>query len=354
MTELELLERMRVETPPASALARTQAWRRLLSVMLAPRLALLRQRRRRLLIQHRLAAAAVVAAVIAAAVGVGVLNLPGSSPTSTANAAVRALRQAAANSAAVAQPIAQPGQYVHVHIQARGISFAGAIAYLDPGTTDLWLPADGDGLGYIRSSAGEPVFQHAGDRAKLRASGMWPIDVNTTTIGSFDTSKRLQDNLAVPSYAYLESLPTDPNELYDALAAHVHGCHCGQSFSEEMLTTVTNMLANGTPTAALRAALYRVASQIPGVALTANTTTLDGRTGTAVGVDSDGVRTELIFDPATGACLGQRATWLQPDPEHEIGPKGLTGETTSTVTVTDGVPPQIKSTAVHHPYSRGE
>jgi RNA polymerase sigma-70 factor (ECF subfamily) len=120
-----------------------------------------------------------------------------------------------------------------------------------------------------------------------------------------------------------------------------------------MLKTVANLLANGTPTTALRSALYQVASQIPDVTLTATTTTLDGHTGTAVAVNSEGVRTELIFDPATGSYLGERDTWLQPDPDHEIGADGLTGQSATIITVTDQVPPKIETAAIYHPYTRG-
>jgi RNA polymerase sigma-70 factor (ECF subfamily) len=354
MSDLDLLERMRLDVPPATELARRNARRRLLAVMLAPRLAPLRSRRRRLSGHHRIAAAATIAAVTAGVIAVGVTGLPGSSPTSAANAAVRALRQAATNAAATTQPIARPGQYIHVTTVAEGLDFAGHIAYRDPGITDLWLPADGRGLGYIRTTVGQPIFQRDGDAAELRASGMWPADVGTTTVSSFTSADRLKDNLVTPSYAYLASLPTDPHDLYNQLAGYVRACHCGQGFSQQMLDTVATMLANGTPTTALRAALYQVASRIPGVSLTAATTTLNGRTGTAVGFTSEGVRSEVIFDPTTGTYLGQRDTWLHPDPEHEIGPDGLSGQTSTTITVTDTVPPNIRNNATNRQYTRDE
>lgn len=354
MNDMDLLERMRLDVPPATELARRNARRRLLAVMLAPRLAPLRSRRRRLIGHHRIAAAATIAAVTAGVIAVGVTGLPGSSPTSAANAAVRALRQAATNAAATTQPIARPGQYIHVTTVAEGLDFAGHIAYRDPGITDLWLPADGRGLGYIRTTVGQPIFQRDGDAERLRASGMWPADVGTTTVSSFTSADRLKDNLVTPSYAYLASLPTDPHDLYNQLAGYVRACHCGQGFSQQMLDTVATMLANGTPTTALRAALYQVASRIPGVSLTAATTTLNGRTGTAVGFTSEGVRSEVIFDPTTGTYLGQRDTWLHPDPEHEIGPDGLSGQTSTTITVTDTVPPNIRNNATNRQYTRDE
>jgi hypothetical protein len=353
MTESELLQRMRADMPPASDLVRAKARRRVMDATRGPRLVPIRRYREPVNWRRFLASAVIVTAATAVVVAVGVTALPGSSPTSAANAAVRALREAASNTRVSTASIGQPGQYVHVHTESQGVSFAGHIAYLSPGTTDMWLPSTGKGLGYVRSVTEEPVFQQAGDAVQLRRSGMWPADVNVESVGSFDSARRLQDNLATPSYAYLATLPTDATALYSRLAAYVRSCHCGQSFSQQMLDTVATMLANGTPTPALRKALFQVASRIPGIRLTAARTTLNGETGTAIAVDSDGTRTELIFDPRTGAYLGQRETWVRPDPSHEIGPNGLTGQSVTTLTIVDRVPRTIRQSATYHPYSRG-
>ncbi|BCW04953.1 hypothetical protein [Arthrobacter sp. NtRootA1] len=48
-------------------------------------------------------------------------------------------------------------------------------------------------------------------------------------------------------------------------------------------------------------------SLVPGAIVTEQQTKMDGRSGTAVGTTEDGVRTDVIFDPAPWLFIGMRA-----------------------------------------------
>ena len=67
----------------------------------------------------------------------------------------------------------------------------------------------------------------------------------------------------------------------------------------------------------LRAALFQIASGLPGVELIGDVTDEEGRPGVAVGYPSDGLRHDLIFDPNTSVLLGERTVVTDPSSSEE-------------------------------------
>jgi hypothetical protein len=96
----------------------------------------------------------------------------------------------------------------------------------------------------------------------------------------------------------------------------------------------------------LRAALYQVASRLPGITLVDSTANLDGRHGVAIGHASPNTltRRDIIFDRAGGQFIGERDVLVrgeQVDRADANGPSvtlpagTVVGSTAVTVAVAD-------------------
>ena len=118
----------------------------------------------------------------------------------------------------------------------------------------------------------------------------------------------------------------------------------GNSPDGEALVFIADTLNTGFATAATRAALYRAAILIPGVTLTANSATLDGTTGVAIGrvEQKYGIRQDLIINPDTGELIGEREVATRDLPDGT----GKAGDTLSwssaTTTVVNAVPARYR------------
>lgn len=97
----------------------------------------------------------------------------------------------------------------------------------------------------------------------------------------------------------LWSLPTDPDKLTSLFRSQIHGA--GPDPDSELFTWVGDYLRETPAPPELRAALYEVASRIPGVTLVGPTTDSVGRPG--IGISRGGE--ELIIDPRDGALLAE-------------------------------------------------
>ncbi|WP_186382352.1 CU044_5270 family protein [Amycolatopsis rhizosphaerae] len=121
--------------------------------------------------------------------------------------------------------------------------------------------------------------------------------------------------LAVPSYANLLTLPTDPVQLKDVIYREVRAELAILSPNGRKLYTddqwayqkITELVMGPTPPA-VRASLYRVAAMIPGVEVVDNATDASGRSGIGVAhtENSDGDKAMLIFDRNTYQVLGTK------------------------------------------------
>jgi hypothetical protein len=275
MPELELLRRLAPPATPPSGEARAAA-----------RAALLRRARPRRRPRWLVAAPPALAGVAAAAV----LLLGGSAEgPSPAAAAVLRRAAAAARDVAPTRPLG-PGQYLYTRsVDAYLTVVAGRhpFAALVPHTRESWLGADGNG--WLTARAGAPIWLRAGDRQAWIAAGR-PNYFADSINGPLRHA-----NPAV-------SLSSDPDRLWRQLLAHAPGPDY-----PEMFTEVGDALRETYTTPAQRAALYEVAARLPGVRLVGRTTDGVGRPGVAVAIDDPRSHQsdELIFDPATGALLGE-------------------------------------------------
>ena len=88
----------------------------------------------------------------------------------------------------------------------------------------------------------------------------------------------------------------------------------GQSDDGEALVFIADLLRTGLVPADLRAALYKTAALIPGVSVTDDQATLDGRKGIAIGrvETTSHRRQDIIIDPTTGLLIGEREVLTEP------------------------------------------
>ena len=80
-------------------------------------------------------------------------------------------------------------------------------------------------------------------------------------------------------------------------------------------------LRSGLVPADLRAALYQTLTRLDGVDLVDQAVNLDGRVGTAIGIDDGQFRQDIIIDPTTGAFIGEREVLTG---DYEGAPDGTT------------------------------
>ncbi|MGW3725937.1 CU044_5270 family protein [Streptomyces sp. NPDC000851] len=167
---------------------------------------------------------------------------------------------------------------------------------------------------YIKSKVGWSVHEE-GKPAKLE-----PIHQREVWL-SVDGSKRgmLHDPVVrsdhelleketpgIPSntnYRHLQTLPTDPDKMYDWLNSMSQGSN---SKEEANFVLVGDLARESLMPPAQAAALYRAAAKIPNVFVIDDAVDAAGRHGVAVARVDDGERVELIFDKETKEFLGER------------------------------------------------
>lgn len=263
---------------------------------------------------------------------------PGSLGTATGQAPAPAYRTvaqfldlAATRALQVGDPTPGPGQYTYVHTHAWGqgaIAARGCTAvYETEGQYQTWIPASADGTWYWRYTRPTATkFFDAASKQCVQQQGPHILDrhVELYTGRDGEITKDVTpgpggepmgppgpaswDN---PTPDWLAGLPRDPAALRASLYADSPtGVKPGSGLSRDTVAfgRLADVLASGLVPADLRAALYRVATTIPGVTLVDHEADLDGRSGIAVGrVESSGtLRQDLIFDTAGGQFLGER------------------------------------------------
>ncbi len=111
--------------------------------------------------------------------------------------------------------------------------------------------------------------------------------------------------LANPSYALLESLPTDPAKLLDFVYQDSH--IDGADNNYEAFDEIGQVLATTVVPPKTAAAFYRATALIPGVVEVPDATDAAGRHGLGIALtDNTGERYEWIFSKTTYQYLGER------------------------------------------------
>jgi len=237
-----------------------------------------------------------------------------SKPVNTAEA-IGALKQAAAAAlGATDEPVA-PGQYRYIETHAWNTVFSGHNIFQDETLSEIWVPANPDDPTkdwmLDRRPTGNRVWiEGTEEQARDDGTSTDPLDTGvslqaTAPCGNFygpgpcPRPGLWQD----PTPSFLADLPRDPARLYERLQADAPG---NGRANAELLVYAADALRTGLVPADLRAALYQTLTRLDGVDLVERAVNLDGRVGTAIGIDDGQFRQDIIIDPATGAFIGER------------------------------------------------
>jgi hypothetical protein len=178
----------------------------------------------------------------------------------------------------------------------------GGWSAIHPITEELWLAADGSGL--LRTTSESLVFFGERDRDRWEA---WEGPDFASGVSSHPFPAG-----ALP-FDELRLLPTRPAALDAVLREGVSPE--GLPTDVAVFTRVGELLARGDASPALRAALYRVAANLPGVELVGETLDPGGRAGVGVSMtyDESGAAVEavMIFDQETSELLAQETILLE-------------------------------------------
>jgi len=298
-----------------------------------------RARRRR-----RVALAGLTGAAIAAASATVALAMipgsparaPGPAPRSAATAAAVLARAALTAARQPAVTIAGPGQYLYVETiegqRNSGTENRPGSSGICVQTVQVWAAPDGSG----RETASAPTG---------------PCSDGVIPSQTFPKGQPV-DLTVYPGAA---DLPADPAALEQFIARHFSGGHQDAAAAFQFGGT---FLQSGAP-ARVRAALYRMIENLPGIESLGPMTDKLGRHGIGVGLTQYGVRDVLIFDPATSAVLEREGIAVDPSqiPVPPGAPKFRVNEVIDyTVYQTSSVVNSIRAvpSAAGGPPSRGD
>ncbi|WP_371673940.1 CU044_5270 family protein [Streptomyces sp. NBC_00289] len=147
-------------------------------------------------------------------------------------------------------------------------------------------------------------------------------------------------NPVAGAYNALAELPTDPDALLRRIYQESDSNRDPEVPRDQAaFVAIGDLLNESYPPADLNAALYKAAAKIPGVVTVDDAVDAVGRHGIAVARqnDTDGQRTEWIFDRKTLELLGERTVQVKADKDGEF--KAGTVMSTSAITqraVVDG------------------
>lgn len=244
----------------------------------------------------------IAAAALAVAIVVPIA-LPGGGTGGAEPAAAALLHHVALRAAQQPpEPVPGPGQFLytrsesfstHVYVVGDGTTFL----FEQPSTREIWIAPDGSGR--LLAFSGAVTFPTEWDRTTWEAAGSPDLYENLTEDELFEPG-----GLYSPDYS---DLPTDPEELLELIERReVIG---GPSGDWETFAIIGDLLRETSLQPKVRAALYQIAAELPGVELVGRVVDGAGRPGVAVAYanwNSDAPsRHELIFDPTTAELLGE-------------------------------------------------
>ena len=288
---------------------------------------------------RRRAFAAVAAVAATSIITVGLVS-GGSEPPRAEAAAVRALDSAAEHVRQLDLPTTRPGQYLlQERIQVTWGSAADAdrnirvggdgkpVVWATKRVFQVWIPHDPSDLWVVRERA-EPFALGSKDAQAFvdpPEDEVWKA--RNGVFGSHWTYSH-------PSqYAELyRDYPRDPAELLDYVREHPVG---DGTTDAAAFDDIGSILRNGTAPVDLRSALYQALTRIPGVTLASDEANLAGQNGVAVAYPGQG---QLIFDPSTGAFIGERDVSPGFPDVAGLGPDKVTLSTVVSTRVVDHAP----------------
>ncbi|MEU3616008.1 CU044_5270 family protein [Streptomyces sp. NPDC006872] len=148
----------------------------------------------------------------------------------------------------------------------------------------------------------------------------WPIEVGVVD-GTDPKDAGIPAGIDRPTYAWLASLPTDPEALLKLLYKETPQDETRKDRGQVVFNEIGNLISEQIMPSATAAAFYRAAARIPGVTELPDAVDAAGRHGIAIAREdtSDGTRTEWIFDRASLDYLGERTVFSRDTTRAKVG-----------------------------------
>lgn len=269
----------------------------------------------------RLAAGAAAVALIATAVLIISMLVD---PTPQPATAATVLHEAATLIQASDSPLA-PTEFRYVRTESTMRSRTERCSYTQRDIDEIWIPHDQQAQWLLRRDYGRIEW----DTCQDPASGTLPR--------AYQQEYRAKHGLFAvpgaespdsppswynPTPEFLAGLPRDPEAMFQLIEQEYKSgtAEPGKAYFQH----ASRLLSTAVLPADLRATMYRTMTLIPGVTVTEQFVTIDGRQGTAIGLDlgtRGDIRTDIVIDPRDGSLIGERT----------LGPRGeLLGATVIT------------------------
>ncbi len=219
-----------------------------------------------------------------------------SSPAGTATAVLDRIAQAAAAGPAVK---VGPDQYFYVKAEVAGNS-----NFAKSGKVEGWIAQSQSKQTLWRNNGHSLTFQGG-----ISSAGFGGPVIGLAMTAPPDMLSR--DKLLYPSYAYLQSLPTNPRQLLNLIQRQI--TPVGADDVEAFLA-IGQLLSTAVLPPQTAAALYRAAALIHGVTVAPGATDALGRPGIGIAYSYVGardglrLREEWIFSTSTYQFLGARTS----------------------------------------------
>ncbi|WIB77899.1 CU044_5270 family protein [Curtobacterium sp. MCPF17_002] len=263
-----------------------------------------------------IAAAVLVTAGALVGTGVGVTHLPG--PESAAAATLHDAARAATSAPDTTQA------FTRVTVRELALGYATSDGehydegYLFPTTTITWVPRDVSGTWTRQSWSEHATTIYGGRAARAAAQQDYAASAHRddpvrerAAGGAFGNGELGGTPAGTLTPADIADLPRDPDALVRRIEAAPRAK--GATDAEQVFDTLADFLRTGLVPNELRATVYDALAGLPGIVVTDDQASLDGRHGTAIGLDDRGGsdRREVIVDRTSGDYLGERT--LQTD-----------------------------------------
>jgi RNA polymerase sigma-70 factor (ECF subfamily) len=253
-------------------------------------------------------------AVVAALVAGDIVGPTGWRGAATAQAA-QVLNDAAQTTIETADPVVNPGQYLKIQSSNLWGSFSTdekgkEYQWLDTEHMTMYIPADRNNE-WVWERSGRIPTTFFDATSKEHALSIQTNEPRGYVLRGANGGFYGSPPSGFPSPDYLNSLPRDPHMLLNNIFKRTLGQ--GQSIDGEALVFIADLLRTGMAPADLRAALYKAAALIPGVTVTDDQATLNGRKGIAIGrvEEASHIRQDIIIDSKTGLLIGERQVLTQ-------------------------------------------
>ena len=244
------------------------------------------------------ASVAAVAVLCALAVGGGpTAPVDRTRPVVATPQAVAVLQQA--SNAVVADRAPVVGENQFVYTRSTVISNEGVLGELPsvgaPHEREIWISQDPGPVTQVG------VIREFGQDWPLSGGGPVP------------------EGVVRPTYAWLDSLPADPDDLLAEIESDVATVDADLDRDHVVFSRIGDLVREGLVPPRVAAALFEAATRIPGVRVESDASDALGRRGIGISHEDRLVRSVWIFDPQTFEVIGTRDYAVLDGPDLLIG-----------------------------------